>query len=131
MVIPLLEAAVYLPTVDTALDVSFLVDTGADFTFLHPYDDLTRQFSGETWSLIREQPTIQIAGAGRGLPYYQVPGELALAHTGGGYERIQLDFYVAEPHPDLNGLESLLGRDILQDFVTTFDGLESVTLDPK
>jgi hypothetical protein len=62
-----------------------------------------------------------MGGAGAGLNHYPEPANVYVLHDDGRIEQITTTIYVAMPDPANVGLESLLGRDILANFVMTFD----------
>ena len=90
-------------------DVNFLVDTGSDTTILHPeggqglhcpYDELENPFTIESVS------GTQI--------YYAEPAVISFYEGGGERRDFRVDgLSIGKPHPALDELPSLLGRDVL------------------
>ena len=127
---PYIRSTLYIPRIRLVTEVDFLIDTGADATSLHPYD-------------------VSRAGIDVGT----LPGTLRAASGIGGTMRyIETDAFVylydldarnwhrfpvllavsaddrAEPG---NRIPSVLGRDVLNDCLCTFDSRqESVILEP-
>jgi hypothetical protein len=88
--------------------VYFLLDTGSDTTVLHPYaaSELGCPFD----ALINPAEFIGVGGA---LLYYSEPAVLSFEDTDGGTWDFKIEISIAKPHPVTNGLDPLLGRNIL------------------
>ncbi|MEX2225703.1 MAG: retropepsin-like aspartic protease [Dehalococcoidia bacterium] len=108
--------------------VSFLVDTGADMTVLHPQDSERLITTADQWQWIRGRPTLSVGGAGHGMPHYSVDASIFLMHVDKSVSYHDFKLYIAEPHAGNQINESLLGRDVLRHYVTSFDGVEGLTL---
>ena len=104
---PYVEAEIILPRLGIAGRVYFLVDTGSDTTILHPYDgiDLGCPFD----ELVNPE---EFTSAGGTHPYYMEPAIIRLDDDDATRE-FDLELSVAKPHPAVNDLDSLLGRDVL------------------
>jgi hypothetical protein len=50
-------------------------------------------------------------------------------HDNGDLELVETFVHIAEPTRSAADMESLLGRDVLSQFVTVFHGLEELTLE--
>ncbi len=99
-----------IPGLDVVGSVRFLVDTGSDATILHPdagirmgcpFDRLTT-------------PAEFVSAGGTHVNYR----ELAVIrfHDDESMQReFEIELYVGKPHPVTNGLDSLLGRDVLNE----------------
>lgn len=116
--VPYVNAVVELPRLGRWAVVTFLVDTGADMTVLNPQDSL-RLVLGNEWSGLTNP--ITVGGAGAGLAHFPEPATLHFLHDDGRIESVPATTYVGTPDPRNMGLESLLGRDVLANFVMTFD----------
>jgi len=116
--VPYLSAFVRLRNFDLLAEVTFLVDTGADVTVLNPQDSSRLLPPG---GRARLRDPIQFGGAGAGLDHYPEHADVYFRHDDGRVEQIAATVYIATPAEANRNLESLLGRDILGNFVMTFD----------
>ncbi len=96
---------------------------------LNPTDS-ERLLSVGDWQLVRQFPVKQVGGAGAGLPHYVVPSMILLPQDDGRTEALSLDIWIAEPGRQNAGLESLLGRDVLQHYESVFVGVTELRLEP-
>ena len=106
---PVIRARVNLPRLGVMGDVNFLVDTGSDTTILHPeggqglhcpYDEMENPFTIESVS------GTQI--------YYAEPAVISFYEGSGERRDFRVDgLSIGKPHPALDELPSLLGRDVL------------------
>ena len=90
-------------------DVYFLVDTGSDTTILHPGagGDLYCPFDE------LENPRAIESVSGTQI-YYAEPAVISFYESSGGRHDFRVDnLSIGKPHPDLDDLPSLLGRDVL------------------
>lgn len=117
----------WLPGLDVDAEVTFLVDTGADTTVLHP-EDTSRLFTDAQWSKVRASEPMRIGGAGRSLPYYPHDAVIYFVSDGQFVEPVEFTIWVGEEDASISSIESLLGRDVLRHFTTTFAGLERLTM---
>ena len=110
-----LEGRVYLPRFGVGERVNFLVDTGADVTTLHPYDGRRLDFPFD--ELINP---VRVGGVGGEQIYYDEPALILFYGTDRTYGyRITLS--VGKPSEETDGLESLLGVDILNRMRIDYD----------
>lgn len=116
--VPYVLATVYLPQFDRRATVTFLIDTGADVTILHPQDSLRLLVQHEILSLPNPQP---IGGAGAGANHYPVDAVVQFLQDDGRLHAISLRVFVPDIAAHNVGLESLLGRDALEHFAVYFD----------
>ncbi len=132
--VPLLDAAIWIPALGevndpaAAIPVVFLVDSGADMTVLHPQDSRRLFVNEEQWAKVRQYPSISVGGAGQDQPHYQVPGYVLLLHEDQQVDMQSVELHIAERHAGNEQIESLLGRDVLQHYVTTFDQVRALSL---
>ena len=105
---PVIRARVNLPRLGVMGDVDFLVDTGSDTTILHPeaggdmhcpYDELGNPCAIES-----------VSGA---QIYYAEPAVISFYEEGGERRDFRISISIGKPHPALDDLPSLLGRDVL------------------
>ena len=112
---PYVEAEIILPRLGVAGHVYFLVDTGSDTTILHPYDgtELGCPFD----ELVNPEEFISAGGR---HPYFMERAVITLDDDDGARE-FHIELSIAKPHPTVNDLDSLLGRDILNDLRMDYD----------
>ena len=109
--------------------IEFLADTGADATVIHPYNSIRIFDTDEAWEWVMSHPASRYGGAGGGLPHYRVAADITFRHDDGSVTEFPASLFVAHPQPTNRYYESLLGRDVLQHFVTTFNRTSGVTLE--
>lgn len=106
---PYVKARVNLPGLGVVGDVRFLVDTGTDATIVHPYDagNLHCPFDELT------NPAVSTS-AGGPHTYYTEPAVVSLYDGEIRYD-FRVNLSIGKPHPITDGLDSLLGRDVLNE----------------
>ena len=112
---PILPARLLIPRFGIRGRVTFLVDTGATETCLHPHAGRRIQIPFD--ELRAPQSSIGIGGS---QPYYQEPAVVILTDSDGEH-RFAIILSIAKPkpitptNPDpiINRIPSLLGRDVL------------------
>ena len=106
---PVIKARVNLPRLGVMGDVDFLVDTGSDTTILHPEagGDLHCPFD----ELENPRAIESVSGT---QTYYAEPAVISFYESSGGRQDFRIDaLSIGKPHPALDELPSLLGRDVL------------------
>ena len=106
-----------------SVDVSFLIDTGADATVLHPTDARSLLRGGLHRIPFEDDPR-RAAGLGVGGAAERVVRDatLTLRSVGGEFYQMEMPILIARPAPAEPGdhgnwrLPSLLGRDFLRHF---------------
>ena len=113
---PYIEGIVTLPRLGAEGRVRFMVDTGSDTTILHPdaATDLDCPFD------LLDNPA-EFIGVGGTLLYYFEPAVLSFDDSDGGTREFQIDISIAKPDPVTNDLDSLLGRDLLNQVRMEYD----------
>ena len=96
--------------------VTFLVDSGASATAIHPSDIPGLEIPG---AVLLEAETLRIHGIGGAATYRLIPGTLTFRDDVSATPlRYNTTLYVAELTDDNADIPSLLGRDILNHWLT-------------
>lgn len=114
--LPLITCNVFLPRFDLRGRITFLIDTGSDTTILHSdaAADLACPFD------LLSNPA-EFISAGGALLYYIEPAVLSFNDSDGETCEFEIDISVAKPGPLTDGLDSLLGRDLLNQMRMDYD----------
>src|SRR5437773_4892677 len=112
---PFLEGRLLFPRLGLVTNISFLVDTGADFPVLMP-DDGAR--SNLDYSKLTG--TEDVGGAGGQTKMFPEQGFVVFAEPGVGIHLYNVKILIAPPAPDLQGVPSLLGRSVLNRWHMTY-----------
>lgn len=115
--VPYVRAGIYAPSIKKWVVSSFLIDTGADATIIHPQDSLRLYTRTQINSL--PNPTM-FGGAGAGKPHYPVDAQIIFLHDHGEMQEVPTTVYVSDPSHNVQ-FDSLLGRDVLGSFIMNFD----------
>jgi hypothetical protein len=109
---PYVEAEVHLSRFDTNAGISFLVDTGADRTVIMPDDG--RLLLGLDYSkLTGVHPSVGIGGT---VEHFSEEAVLVFTEPGVAVHFYQVEVLISPLSPELSGVPSLLGRDILNNW---------------
>ena len=106
---PYVRCRLHLPRFQAVEEVDFLVDTGADTTILHPEDGYRLKCPFDELS-----NPVDVTGAGGQHTYFTEPAIVSL-YDGETRHDLRINLYVGKPHPVTDGLDSLLGRDVLNE----------------
>ena len=112
---PYVEVRLVLPRLGIHSVIAVLVDTGSTSTILHPNDVRDMRFPFD--ELRNEVTVTSVSGT---QTYYAEPAVISF-YDGEARQDFRIDLYVAKPHPVVDGLESLLGRDILNQMGMEYD----------
>ena len=98
-----------LPGLGVVGDVDFLVDTGTDTTIVHPTDadDLHCPFD--------ELSNPAVSTSAGGLHTYYAESAVVSLYDGETRYDFRVNLHIGKPHPATDSLDSLLGRDVLND----------------
>jgi len=113
---PYLEGLLYLPRLNIKSNVSFLVDTGADRSILHPLDG---QRVGLDYSSL--QGHIEATGTNGVAGYFEEQALLIFTESGRNLHAYRIDVLISPPGSEIMDLPSLLGRDILKNWRMMFN----------
>lgn len=112
---PYVDARLVFPRLGVGRNVAMLVDTGSSSTILHPHDGRNMLFPFD--DLRNEVIVTSVSGT---QAYYEEPAVVSF-YDGEARQDFRIDLYVAKPHPVVDGLDSLLGRDILNQLGMEYD----------
>lgn len=113
---PYIEGRVALPRLGCHADISFLVDSGADVTYLMPTEsalmgiDYNQLVGG-----------VQTSGIGGECTDFQERALIAFSEPGKRVYVYDIDILITNPQPYNQNYPSLLGRDILSRWRTVID----------
>ena len=126
---PYLSCRLELPRLGVSSTIVFLVDTGSDYTYLHPRDGLG---ASVPFDLLQGRSTTR--GIGGTASYFPEPAVLAftdeVTRQDYGY---RININVAKPGDVSDRIPSLLGRDVIRrwqmDYDPTYSKLEFAVRD--
>jgi hypothetical protein len=113
---PYLEARLFIPRLNLDADISFLVDTGADSSLLGPAD--AYEMNVDYSKLRGRSESLGTAGVAYS---YTEPASVALTDPGRFVYLFHVKLDIAAPSPHTMELPSLLGREILDRMLMTYD----------
>ncbi len=113
--LPYVRGQLFLPRLSVAGPVDFLVDTGAVSTVLHP-DDGARLFCPFDQLVL----PVTLEGVGSALTYYRELAQVILGESDTG-PPFSIEISIAKPGSPADGLDSLLGRDVLNRLRMDYD----------
>jgi Retroviral aspartyl protease len=103
-------------------EIDFLIDTGADFTTVHPADAFRLWPGYFTHDFARDPTVREMHGIGGPARFIPLQAELQFIDDEMGAVAAPMTVWVAAPDEQgLWNLPSLLGRDIIQQFTLTVD----------
>ena len=105
---PYLQGHLSMPRLQLWANISFIVDSGADFTTLAPADGLRINLD---YSQL--QPGQIASGIGGKSQMFRENATLAFRDTDGQLHTYEIVLGILEPRKDIMSLPSLLGRDLL------------------
>ena len=114
---PYLRCRLSLPRLGIVSEIRFLVDTGADASYLHPGDGTD---IGIPFDLLQGRSTSQ--GIGGTASYFPESAELVfLDETASQYQGYRIVINVAKPGDVSDRIPSLLGRDVIRQWRMDYD----------
>lgn len=108
--LPYVQGRLIVPNLRFSGTVDFLIDTGSDTTILHPGDAIDLRFPFDMLA-----NPVEVISVGGVQNYYSENGIIVFDGAGTSLE-MEVELFVAKPRPELEELDSLLGRDILNQF---------------
>ncbi len=113
---PYIKGRLALPRMQIAGDVLFLVDTGADKSLLMPIDGYRLEL--DYGSLSGGIASLGIGGVSHNFVESAV---VVFAETGRNLYLYETELGIATPNPEIMGIPSILGRDILDQWRMTYN----------
>ena len=104
------QTTVRTPRLSVSDSVDFLIDTGADFTCIHPQDAKRLGLSPDPMQMPSD--SVRLAGVGGVLEYYREDATLQFNDEDGSILEFYCQIHVSHD-PSVERLPSLLGRDFL------------------
>ena len=113
---PYIEGRLVLPNLNISGDISFLVDTGSDVTYLHPNDGI--RLNIDYGQLSGDEESIGTSGISHSfvetaIVAFSEPKRFLYAYN--------LSLVIAPVDPEIMSLPSILGRDILDQWQMTYN----------
>jgi len=127
-----LDASLESPSSSGLIAIEFMIDTGADFTTVHPSDAVRLWPDYLSWDFANDPTAVEMTGVGGVVRYVRRQVRIELQDdTPGVVSSERLGLWVPPPqHAGLWGFPSLLGRDVLGQFkVTIHEASGSVILE--
>ena len=106
---PYVRAQIRLPRLDIEAGIEFFIDTGADFTLIHPWD---ARILGLSPGLTLPGNNAMLAGIGGALEYHTEDATLRFDDEDGSYLYFFCQIYVTFDQA-VEGMPSILGRNFL------------------
>lgn len=106
---PYVRCRLHLPRLSIIEDVDFLVDTGTDTTILHPEDGSRLGCPFDELS-----NPVDVTSAGGPHTYYAETAIVSF-YEGEARHDLRIDLHIGKPNPATDDLDSLLGRDVLNE----------------
>ena len=119
---PCVVCRVSVPRLRFTGAVHFLIDTGSDTTIMHPYDGKYLRFPFD--ALTNPTDVLSIAGTQE----YYVENAIISFDDGDATRGLDVELFIGKPHPILDDLDSLLGRDVLNRLGMEYDFLQGQLL---
>ena len=113
---PYLEGRLVIPRLNISSDISFLVDTGADRTTLLPGDSAK---VGLNYHDLRVSPVSSVGIGGYSQNYVE-RAFVAFAEKGRAVHLYNIEMQIVKPKEELMRSPSLLGRDILNNWLMRY-----------
>ncbi len=118
---PFVDCSLSLPRLGVYAEIIFLVDTGADATYLHPADGWD---IGIPFDLL--QGRVTSSGIGGSATYFPEPAILLFAdHAARLRYGYRINVNVARPGDVSDRIPSLLGRDVIRRWQMDYDPTNS------
>ena len=119
---PCVVGSLNVPRLGFLGTVHFLIDTGSDTTILHPYDGRYLRFP--FGALVNPTDVVSVAGTQE----YYAENATIVFDDGDATRELDVELLIGKPHPMLDDLDSLLGRDVLNQLGMEYDFLQGQLL---
>ena len=113
---PYIEGRLILPRLKIRSDISFWVDTGADRSLLLPSDGM--RMGIDYTKLTGDAESVGVGGV---CHNYVEPVLVVFSEPRRFLYVYSIDLIIANPDPEIMDIQSLLGRDILNQWRMTYD----------
>ena len=124
---PYIEGRVILPRLGLGAGVTFLIDTGADTSILNPAD--ARELGVDFGHLSNRSEAVGTAGV---AVSYVEPASIVFTDPGRRIYVYQIDLDIADPVAGVEGLPSLLGRDVVDRMRMVYEPAKgTLTMTPR
>lgn len=114
---PLIGAFVALPELDLHDSVSFLFDTGAEVSSIMPTDGRRLFINYEALTGVRAS----VIGVGGSIESVVTPALIYFTEQNGRVRLYRVDVSIMPDEPELHGLPSLLGQNVISRWRTVHD----------
>ena len=113
---PYVEGRLFIPRLGLRSDISFIVDTGADHSLLMPMDGQRMKLDYNTLNA-----GVESRGVGGISRNFSEQAILAFSEPGRFIHVYVITLQIAPPSPDIIDIPSLLGRDVLDRWIMTYN----------
>ena len=113
---PYIEGRLVLPRLGVRVEISFLVDTGADQCVLMPADAKRASLD---YSVLN--PAVEVGGVGGSCEMHPEQGVAVFVEEDGTLQAYLVNVLIAKDDPQLMSTSSILGRAVIDRWMMTYD----------